>query len=222
MILLLDNFDSFTYNVYQMVGEFHPDLVVYRNNALTLQDIETMNPTHIILSPGPGYPADAGIMPDVIRHFAGKIPLLGICLGHQGIAEAFGARIIQAPVPVHGKRSTVHLDHSCLLFADLPANIEVGRYHSLMVDPQTMPDCLRVTATSEDGLIMALAHRTLPVYGLQFHPESILTDDGQRMLRAFVLGTEIANGTSISLGTKSAFGTSSDLSTSKDPGRSGR
>jgi anthranilate synthase component 2 len=187
MILLLDNFDSFTYNVYQMVGEFHPELEVFRNNAITIQDIETMNPTHIILSPGPGYPADAGIMPEVIRYFAGKIPLLGICLGHQGIAEAFGATIIQAPVPVHGKRSPVQLDRTCPLFAELPAKIEVGRYHSLMVDPRTMPDCLRVTATSEDGLIMALAHRTLPVYGLQFHPESILTDDGQQMLRAFVL-----------------------------------
>lgn len=189
MILLLDNFDSFTYNVYQMVGEFHPDLEVYRNNVLTLADIEAMNPSHIILSPGPGYPADAGIMPDVIRHFAGKIPLLGICLGHQGIGEAFGARIIHAPVPVHGKRSTVELDRSCLMFAGLPARIEVGRYHSLMVDPQTLPDCLAVTARSEDGLIMALQHKTLPVFGLQFHPESILTDEGSNMLRAFVENT---------------------------------
>ncbi len=187
MILLLDNFDSFTYNVYQMVGEFHPDIQVFRNNALTIREIEDLGPTHIILSPGPGYPADAGIMPDVIRYFSGRIPLLGICLGHQGIAEAFGAKIIQAPVPVHGKRSLVELDKTCPLFADLPARIEVGRYHSLMVDPQTMPDCLCVTATSEDGLIMALAHKSLPVYGLQFHPESILTDSGQQMLRSFIL-----------------------------------
>ena len=187
MILLLDNFDSFTYNVYQMVGAFSPDIQVHRNNALTLQEIEDLAPTHIILSPGPGYPGDAGIMPEVIRYFSDKIPLLGICLGHQGIAEAFGAKIIKAPVPVHGKRSPVELDRTCRLFADLPARIEVGRYHSLMVDPQTLPECLRVTATSEDGLIMALAHKTLPVYGLQFHPESILTDAGQQMLRAFIL-----------------------------------
>ena len=186
MILLLDNFDSFTYNVYQMVGEFQPDIVVYRNNALTIADIEALQPSHIILSPGPGYPADAGIMPEVIRHFAGKIPLLGICLGHQGIAEAFGAKIIKAPVPVHGKKSTITVDRSCPIFAHLPPQVEVGRYHSLMADPQSMPDCLKVTATSEDGLIMALQHKTLPVYGLQFHPESILTDEGRQMLKAFV------------------------------------
>ena len=186
MILLLDNFDSFTYNVYQMVGEFHPDIEVYRNNALTLEQIEKLAPTHIILSPGPGYPKDAGIMPAVISHFAGKIPILGICLGHQGIAQAFGAKIIHAPVPVHGKRSRITLDQTCPLFASLPPQIEVGRYHSLMADPSCMPDCLKVTAFSEDGLVMALQHRSLPIYGLQFHPESILTDDGRQMLQAFI------------------------------------
>ncbi|MDD2533450.1 MAG: aminodeoxychorismate/anthranilate synthase component II [Eubacteriales bacterium] len=186
MILLLDNFDSFTYNVYQMVGEFHPDIEVYRNNVLTINEIEALKPSHIILSPGPGYPADAGIMPAVIRHFAGQVPLLGICLGHQGIAEAFGAQIIQAPVPVHGKRSMISLDRNCPMFKNLPPKVEVGRYHSLMADPRSMPDCLAVTATSEDGLIMALQHKTMPVFGLQFHPESILTDYGQQMLKAFV------------------------------------
>jgi anthranilate synthase component 2 len=186
MILLLDNFDSFTYNIYQMVGQFHPDLEVYRNNVLSIDEIAALSPSHIILSPGPGYPSAAGIMPAVIRHFAGQIPLLGICLGHQGIGEAFGARIVHAPVPVHGKRSTIELDRSCPLFAGLPAHIEVGRYHSLMVDPLTLPDCLKVTAESEDRLIMALQHRTLPVFGLQFHPESILTEYGADILRAFV------------------------------------
>ena len=186
MILLLDNFDSFTYNVYQMVGQFHPDLEVYRNNILTLADIEAMNPSHIILSPGPGYPADAGIMPAVIQKFAGKIPLLGICLGHQGIGEAFGARIVHAPVPVHGKRSTVELDRSCLMFAGLPSRIEVGRYHSLMVDPETLPDCLRVTATAGDGTIMGLMHRSLPIEGVQFHPESIASEHGHDMIRNFL------------------------------------
>lgn len=186
MILLLDNFDSFTYNIYQMVGEFEPDIQVFRNNSLSLGEIEQLAPSRIILSPGPGYPAAAGMMPAVIQHFAGRIPMLGICLGHQGIAEAFGAAIIEAPVPVHGKRSPVHLDRTSLLFAELPETVEVGRYHSLMVDPATLPNELRVTATSDDGLIMALEHRSLPVFGLQFHPESILTDYGQAMLRAFV------------------------------------
>jgi anthranilate synthase component 2 len=186
MILLLDNFDSFTYNIYQMVGEFEPDIQVFRNNALNLDEIEQLAPTRIILSPGPGYPAAAGIMPALIKAFAGRIPLLGVCLGHQGIAEAFGATIVEAPVPVHGKRSPVQLDRTCKLFVDLPETIEVGRYHSLMVDPKTFPDALRVTATSDDGLIMALEHHSLPVFGLQFHPESILTDHGQAMLRSFV------------------------------------
>jgi anthranilate synthase/aminodeoxychorismate synthase-like glutamine amidotransferase len=186
MILLLDNFDSFTYNIYQMVGEINPDIVVYRNNALTVDQIAGLNPSSIILSPGPGYPAAAGIMPDVIKYFTGKIPMLGVCLGHQGIAESFGAKIIQAPVPVHGKQSRIHLDTSCPLFAGFPADLQVGRYHSLIVDRPTLPACLKITATSEDGLVMALQHREYPIFGVQFHPESILTDHGQAMLKAFV------------------------------------
>lgn len=186
MILLLDNFDSFTYNVYQMVGELNPDIVVYRNNAITIDQITALRPSHIILSPGPGYPADAGIMPEVIRAFADTIPLLGICLGHQGIAESFGGQVIQAPVPVHGKQSRIQVDPTCPLFHGLPPIIQVGRYHSLIVDRSSLPDCLLVTATSEDGLIMGLQHRSKPVFGVQFHPESILTEAGQTILKAFI------------------------------------
>lgn len=186
MILLIDNYDSFTYNIYQMVGELEPDILVYRNDALTLADIHRLRPERIILSPGPGYPAQAGLMPEIIREFRTSLPILGICLGHQAIAEAYGGKIIEAPVPVHGKQSPICLDLSCPLFAGLPAELTVGRYHSLMVDPAYLPDCLQVTATSTDGLIMGISHRHLPVFGLQFHPESILTIQGQAMLQAFL------------------------------------
>lgn len=186
MILLLDNYDSFTYNVYQMVGELQPDIQVYRNDAISLAQIRTLQPSHIILSPGPGYPAAAGIMPDIIRAFHTSIPILGICLGHQAVAESFGAKIVEAPVPVHGKISNIHIEKGCPLFKDIPEIIPVGRYHSLMADPAAWPACLAVTATSEDGIIMALQHRQYPVFGLQFHPESILTQDGVSLFKAFL------------------------------------
>ncbi len=186
MILLIDNYDSFTFNVYQMVGELNPDIQVYRNDALTLADIHRLKPERIILSPGPGYPAQAGLMLDIIHEFCDRVPLLGICLGHQGIAEAFGGRIIEAPEPVHGKQSLINLDRDCPLFKGLPAQLTVGRYHSLTVDPESLPSCLRITATSQDGLIMGISHNRLPVFGLQFHPESILTDQGQAVFRAFL------------------------------------
>ena len=186
MILLLDNYDSFTYNVYQMAGEINPNIQVYRNDAISLEQIRVLQPSHIILSPGPGYPAAAGIMPDIIRTFHRSIPILGICLGHQALAESFGAKIVEAPVPVHGKISDIHIEKGCLLFKDIPEIIPVGRYHSLMADPASWPDCLDITAASEDGIIMALQHKKYPVFGLQFHPESILTQDGARMFKAFL------------------------------------
>jgi len=186
VILLIDNYDSFTYNIWQMIGELDPDIQVFRNDALSLSDIRRMRPDRIVLSPGPGYPAQAGLMPDIIHEFHGDLPILGICLGHQGLAEAFGAQIIEAPDPVHGKQSRVRLDPECPLFRGLPSDLTVGRYHSLMVDPTSLPDCLKITATSDDGLIMGIRHRQLPVFGLQFHPESILTENGSAMLRAFL------------------------------------
>lgn len=186
MILLIDNFDSFTYNVYQMVGEINPDIKVIRNDALTPADVRRMQPERIILSPGPGYPAKAGQMPAIIRELHREIPMLGICLGHQALAEAFGASIVEADEPVHGKRSPVALDTSCPLFIGLPREIIVGRYHSLVAQKNSLPDCLKVTATSPEGQVMAIQHRDLPLFGLQFHPESILTAHGADMLMAFL------------------------------------
>ncbi len=186
MILLIDNYDSFTYNVYQMVGELNPDIQVYRNDALSLEQIFDLKPDRIILSPGPGYPSNAGLMPKIIDTFADQVPMLGICLGHQGLAEAFGARIVEAVEPIHGKRSPVSIDTSCPLFAGLPDQLIVGRYHSLIVDRQTLPDCFDITAENPEGQIMGLSHKHLPVFGLQFHPESILTAQGQSMLDAFL------------------------------------
>ena len=185
MILLIDNYDSFTYNIYQMIGEIEPDIRVYRNDALTLTDISRLQPQKIIFSPGPGYPAEAGLMPAIIREFLPRLPILGICLGHQALAESCGARIIEAPEPFHGKRSRIRLELSCPLFAGLSGELTVGRYHSLTVDPASLPDDLQVTAASADGLIMGICHRSRPAFGLQFHPESILTDQGQEILRAF-------------------------------------
>jgi len=193
MILLIDNFDSFTYNVYQLVGQINPDVRVERNNAVTISDIEALAPTHIIISPGPGFPVTAGISIPAIRYFAGKIPILGICLGHQAIAEAFGAVIIHAPELVHGKKRPVRIIRDdagqnplCPLFEGLPETLEVARYHSLSADPATIPDCLLVTATAPDDTVMGLMHRDYPVYGVQFHPESILTEYGRQMMENFL------------------------------------
>jgi anthranilate synthase component II len=190
MVLLIDNYDSFTYNLYQYLGEIldgSADVRVVRNDRIDLAGIRAISPTHLVLSPGPGRPEDAGILPDAIRAFAGEIPILGICLGHQAIGQVFGGRVVRAPGgPVHGKPSTVHVATGCPLFHGLPPVIEAGRYHSLIVDRESLPDELRLTAETSDGTVMGLAHRDLPVFGVQFHPESILTPHGMRILQNFL------------------------------------
>lgn len=186
MILLIDNYDSFTYNLYQYIGELYPDIQVVRDDAATIEDIEKMEPQALIFSPGPGYPKDAGITLEAIRHFTGKLPMLGVCLGHQSICEAFGGTIVQAEKLMHGKASKIHLDLSCPLFNGLPETIDGGRYHSLIAQVKDFPDCLQVTARDDEGEIMAIAHKEYPIYGLQFHPESILTKEGKRILANFL------------------------------------
>lgn len=188
MILLIDNYDSFSYNVYQLIGSINPDMKVIRNDELTIEEIEALAPSHIVISPGPGRPRDAGICEDVIRHFQGRIPLLGICLGHQAICEVYGATITYARELMHGKQSIVTLDQGSRLFAGMEKQITVARYHSLAADPDTLPDCLQVTATTQDGEIMAVQHREYPVYGVQFHPESVLTPQGKAILENFLTG----------------------------------
>ncbi|MCX7657432.1 MAG: bifunctional anthranilate synthase component II/anthranilate phosphoribosyltransferase [Oscillospiraceae bacterium] len=190
MILLIDNYDSFTYNLYQMIGELYEDILVKRNDEITIEEIKKLSPKAIIISPGPGFPADAGISVEAVREFSGKVPILGICLGHQAIAEAFGGKIIHAKAPVHGKASEVKINTSCPLFYDLASEITVARYHSLVADSVTLPSCLSAIGTDELGQIMALKHKTHPTYGLQFHPESILTETGSKMLSNFL--SEIA------------------------------
>jgi anthranilate synthase component 2 len=186
MILLIDNYDSFSYNLYQLVGTLDPDIRVLRNDAVTLREIEADPPTRLILSPGPGRPADAGICEELILHFAGRIPILGVCLGHQAVCEAFGARVSHAKAPMHGKPSRIFLSGDCPLFAGLPEAIEGARYHSLVALEETIPDCLAVTARTADGEIMGVAHRAFAVYGLQCHPESVLTPEGLAILRNFL------------------------------------
>ena len=188
MILLIDNYDSFSYNLYQLVGGISPDIQVVRNDAVTAADIRRMAPSHLILSPGPGRPADAGVCEEAVRELAGEIPLLGVCLGHQAICEAFGGTVSYADTLMHGKQSQVELDLSCPIFRGLPPQIAAARYHSLAVVEAGLPLCLAVTARAEDGTIMAVRHRAHPVYGLQFHPESILTPQGGRILQNFLEG----------------------------------
>jgi anthranilate synthase/aminodeoxychorismate synthase-like glutamine amidotransferase len=185
MLLLIDNYDSFTYNLYQYLGELGAHVEVVRNDAITLEDIETMAPERIIISPGPGTPDDAGISKDVIRCFAGKMPILGVCLGHQCIGEVFGGVVEGAGEIKHGKVSSITHDGRGV-FAGLPSPIEATRYHSLAIRPDTVPNVLEVSARSETGVIMGVRHRELVVEGVQFHPESILTPDGHQMLRNFL------------------------------------
>ncbi|MCI5562598.1 MAG: aminodeoxychorismate/anthranilate synthase component II [Intestinimonas massiliensis] len=188
MILLIDNYDSFSYNLCQLIGGIRPDIQVIRNDERTVEEIRTLAPDHLILSPGPGRPADAGICERAVAALAGEMPILGVCLGHQAICEAFGGTVSYAAQLMHGKQSRILLDRTCPLFTDLPETIPAARYHSLAAVEETLPACLQVTARTEDGEVMAVRHRKFPVYGLQFHPESILTPQGAVILKTFFGG----------------------------------
>ncbi len=185
MILVIDNYDSFTFNLVQYLGEMGRELKVFRNDEISIPEISEMAPGSIVVSPGPGRPEDSGIIIPAIKEFAGKIPILGVCLGHQAIGAAFGGRIVSAPTIMHGKTSDVHHDGRTI-FRDLPTPFRATRYHSLVVAPDSVPESLEVSARTEDGIIMGLRHREMIVEGVQFHPESILTDVGKKMLSNFV------------------------------------
>ncbi len=185
MVFVLDNYDSFTYNLVQYFGELGQTPVVRRNDQVTLDEIEAMKPERIVISPGPGTPRDAGISIAMIRHFAGKTPILGVCLGHQAIGEAFGGVVARAPYLMHGKISTVHHDGRTI-FRNLPQDFPATRYHSLIVEREGLPEELEISAATGDGLIMGLRHRRFPIEGVQFHPESILTSAGKDLLRNFL------------------------------------
>ncbi|MBR6403037.1 MAG: aminodeoxychorismate/anthranilate synthase component II [Eubacterium sp.] len=193
MILLIDNYDSFSYNLYQLIGSITPDIKVIRNDEMTVEEIEALNPSHIILSPGPGKPEDAGICEEVVRKIGGKIPIMGVCLGHQAICEVFGATVTYAKRLMHGKQSVCTIEDDPIfdgvgINADKNSRkLEVARYHSLAAKQKTIPECLKVIAVSDDdGEIMAVKHTEYPIYGLQFHPESILTPEGMGILRNFI------------------------------------
>lgn len=186
MILLIDNYDSFSYNLYQLIGEIEPDIKVIRNDEMTIEEIRALKPACIILSPGPGRPEDAGIIVEAAKTLGKEIPLLGVCLGHQAICSAFGAAVTYAKELMHGKQSDVTFRTDCPLFKNCPETAPVARYHSLAADADTIPEELQVTATTEDGEIMAVQHRQYPIFGVQFHPESIMTPDGKTMLKNFI------------------------------------
>jgi anthranilate synthase/aminodeoxychorismate synthase-like glutamine amidotransferase len=185
MLLMIDNYDSFTYNLVQYLGELGQDMKVYRNNKITIAEIEKMKPDRIVISPGPCTPKEAGVSIDVIKHFAGSIPILGVCLGHQSIGDAFGGDVIRAPYLMHGKTSMIHHDGKTI-FAGLPNPFTATRYHSLIIKRETMPPALEVSAWTEDGVVMGVRHRQFKVEGVQFHPESILTTVGKDLLRNFL------------------------------------
>lgn len=185
MILVIDNYDSFTYNLVQYLGELGADLVVYRNDQISLEEIGDMAPEKIVISPGPCTPNEAGISVDLVRRFAGKIPILGVCLGHQSIGQAFGGKIVGAPTIMHGKVSEIH-HRGESIFEGLPEPFIATRYHSLIVERDSLPVCLEITAETDDGVIMGLRHRDFAVDGVQFHPESILTDEGKNLLQNFL------------------------------------
>jgi anthranilate synthase component II len=187
MILMIDNFDSFTYNLVQYLGELGAEVKVCRNNAVSLEDIDGMRPAQIVISPGPGTPNQAGISLAAIRRFAGEIPILGVCLGHQAIGQAYGGKVVQAKRVMHGKVSSLRHDGRGV-FAGLPEEFAATRYHSLALERESLPGCLEVSAQSEEGEIMGLRHRTLPVEGVQFHPEALLTEHGHAMLKNFIEG----------------------------------
>ncbi len=191
MILLIDNYDSFSYNLYQLIGEIREDIRVIRNDELTVEQIGALRPDHIILSPGPGRPEDAGVIIEVARTLGREIPVLGVCLGHQAVCAAYGATVTYAKELMHGKQSEVLFDTACPLFWGCPEIAPVARYHSLAAAAETIPDVLRITARTRDGEVMAVQHREYPIYGVQFHPESIMTPDGKTMLKNFINGKEI-------------------------------
>ena len=187
MILLIDNYDSFSYNLVQMIGSIDPDIRVVRNDRITIEDIKEMSPSHLVLSPGPGYPKDAGILEQAVRELKGRMPILGVCLGHQGICEAFGGTISHARKLMHGKQSSIEVNNQSPLFKGLAPRIQAARYHSLAAEEGNLPGELEIIAKdSEEGEVKAVQHREYPVYGLQFHPESILTPDGKQILGNFL------------------------------------
>ncbi len=186
MIVLIDNYDSFSYNLVQYAGSIRRDIRVIRNDAMTVEEIEGLQPDHLILSPGPGYPKDAGVCENAVRYFQGKIPILGVCLGHQAICEAYGGRIVKAKELMHGKQSRIHVDTECPLFAGEEEYLDAARYHSLIAERESLPGELKITAETASGEIMAVQHREFPVFGLQFHPESILTPRGMKILERFL------------------------------------
>ena len=186
MIVLIDNYDSFSYNVYQLIGSVEPDIKVVRNDEYTVEEIAEMKPEALILSPGPGKPSDAGICIDAIKYFTGKIPILGICLGHQAICEAFGGRVSYAKELMHGKKKTIYTVGKSKLFDGLGDSFQAARYHSLAAVREKLPDILRITAESDDGEIMAVEHRKYPIFGVQFHPESVMTPEGKVMIQNFI------------------------------------
>jgi len=186
MLLMIDNYDSFTYNLVQYLGELGEEVVVYRNDEVTLDQIEALKPTHVVISPGPCTPTEAGVSVPLIQRFAGRFPILGVCLGHQSIGQAFGGRIVHATQLMHGKTSLIH-HRGAGVFKGLKEPLEATRYHSLVVERDSLPEALEITAWTEDGDIMGVRHRTLAVEGVQFHPESILTEQGHELLRNFLV-----------------------------------
>ena len=188
MILLIDNYDSFSYNLYQLIGSINPDIKVVRNDQMMIDEIRALKPERIILSPGPGFPKDAGICIEAAKELGKEIPIFGVCLGHQAICEAFGATVSYASKLMHGKQSMVTLDTDCLIFKGMKKTIPAARYHSLAAVRETIPEELKITAETEDGEIMGVMHRDYPIYGVQFHPESILTPDGYEILKNFCGG----------------------------------
>ncbi len=186
MLLIIDNYDSFTYNLVQYLGELGAEMRVFRNDEITLKQIEAdVKPDQILISPGPGTPDDAGISIDVLKKYAGRIPILGVCLGHQAIGQIYGGRVIRAPKPVHGKPVKINHDGKTI-FKNVSAGFSAGRYHSLIVERESLPDCLEISAVSPNDLIMGLRHKTHKIEGVQFHPESILTDEGKKILQNFL------------------------------------
>jgi len=186
MILLIDNYDSFSYNLFQMVGEISPDIKVIRNDEMSVEEIKSLAPAKIIISPGPGRPEDAGVIIDVVKELGRSIPILGVCLGHQAICMAFGATVTYAKELMHGKDSLTYFDTDSTVFSGLPNKSKVARYHSLAASEDTIPTDLKVVAKTDDGEVMAVEHRHYPIYGVQFHPESIMTEYGKEMLRNFI------------------------------------